>query len=112
MFVYRLEGPYPPCQKKYSILLKLFHIKNIFICRYEGVCDKDGCDFGSWRLGDHEYYGPGSGFKIDTTKPFTVVTQFMTDDGTENGNLISVGRKYVQNGNVIENSKVFAYYKQ
>ena len=78
-----------------------------FLYRYDGVCDKDGCDFGSWRLGDHEYYGPGSGFKIDTTKPFTVVTQFKTDDGTENGNLISVGRKYVQNGKVIENSKVY-----
>ena len=75
-------------------------------CRYDGVCDKDGCDFGSWRLGDHEYYGPGSEFKIDTTRPFTVVTQFITDDGTANGNLISVGRKYVQDGNVIENSKV------
>jgi len=74
--------------------------------RYDGVCDKDGCDFGSWRLGDHEYYGPGSEFKIDTTKPFTVVTQFITDDGTENGELISVRRKYVQDGNVIENSKV------
>jgi cellulose 1,4-beta-cellobiosidase len=74
--------------------------------RYDGVCDKDGCDFGSWRLGDHEYYGPGSEFKIDTTRPFTVVTQFITDDGTENGNLISVGRKYVQDGNVIENSQV------
>merc|ERR1719228_2039510 len=74
--------------------------------RYDGVCDKDGCDFGSWRLGDHKYYGPGSEFKIDTTKPFTVVTQFITDDGTENGELISVRRKYVQDGNVIENSKV------
>jgi hypothetical protein len=79
-------------------------------CRYDGVCDKDGCDFGSWRLGDHEYYGPGSEFKIDTTKPFTVVTQFITDDGTANGNLISVGRKYVQDGNVIENSKVCYNY--
>lgn len=74
--------------------------------RYDGVCDKDGCDFGSWRLGDHEYYGPGSEFKIDSTRVFTVVTQFITDDGTANGNLISVGRKFVQDGNVIENSKV------
>ena len=80
--------------------------KNIILYRYDGVCDKDGCDFGSWRLGDHEYYGPGPEFKIDTTRPFTVVTQFITDDGTANGNLISVGRKYVQDGNVIENSKV------
>ena len=20
--------------------------------RYDGICDKDGCDFNSWRLGD------------------------------------------------------------
>ena len=85
------------------------NIKNQYFFRYDGVCDKDGCDFGSWRLGDHEYYGPGSEFKIDTTKPFTVVTQFITSDGTANGDLISVRRKYVQDGNVIENSKVGHY---
>ena len=27
--------------------------------RYNGVCDKDGCDFHSWRLGDRNYLGPG-----------------------------------------------------
>ena len=27
------------------------------------------------RLGDHQFYGPGSEFVLDTTKPFTVVTQ-------------------------------------
>ena len=27
------------------------------------------------RLGDHEFYGPGPEFVLDTTKPFTVVTQ-------------------------------------
>lgn len=74
--------------------------------RYDGVCDKDGCDFASWRLGDHEMYGPGSEFKIDTTKPITVVTQFYTDDGTENGKLKNIRRLYVQNGKVIENSAV------
>lgn len=25
--------------------------------RYEGVCDKDGCDFNPFRLGNQEFYG-------------------------------------------------------
>merc|ERR1712038_1656730 len=41
--------------------------------RYDGICDKDGCDFSPYRQGDHEFFGPGSEFKIDTTRPFTVV---------------------------------------
>ena len=32
--------------------------------RYEGVCDKDGCDFQNWRLGDRTFFGPGSQFKV------------------------------------------------
>lgn len=74
--------------------------------RYDGVCDKDGCDFASWRLGDQTFYGKGSNFKINTDQKFTVVTQFITDDGTSNGNLAEIRRLYVQNGNVIQNSKV------
>jgi len=72
--------------------------------RYDGVCDKDGCDFNHWRQGDKTYYGPGSNFKVDSTKPITLVTQFITDDGTDNGNLVEMRRIYVQNGNVIANS--------
>ncbi len=74
--------------------------------RYEGVCDKDGCDFASYRLGDTDFYGPGSSFTIDTEQPVTVVTQFLTDDGTDQGNLVEVRRLYVQNGQVIQNSFV------
>ena len=36
----------------------------------------------------------------------TVVTQFITTDGSDNGDLKEVKRFYVQNGRVIENSKV------
>jgi cellulose 1,4-beta-cellobiosidase len=36
----------------------------------------------------------------------TVVTQFVTSDGTDNGDLKEVRRFYVQNGRVIQNSKV------
>ena len=36
----------------------------------------------------------------------TVVTQFITEDGTEQGDLAEIRRLYVQNNNVIANSKV------
>eukprot|EP00091_Calanus_sinicus_P009334 TRINITY_DN2187_c0_g1_i6.p1 TRINITY_DN2187_c0_g1~~TRINITY_DN2187_c0_g1_i6.p1 ORF type:complete len:539 (+),score=164.76 TRINITY_DN2187_c0_g1_i6:266-1882(+) len=72
--------------------------------RYDGVCDKDGCDFNHWRMGDETFYGPGSNFKVDSTKPLTLVTQFITDDGTDNGNLVEMRRIYLQNGNIIANN--------
>ena len=50
--------------------------------RYSGLCDKDGCDFNSFRMGNKSFYGVGSGFSVDTTRPLTVVTQFITHDGT------------------------------
>ena len=43
---------------------------------------------------------------MDTTKPFTIVTQFVTDDGTDTGTLKSINRFYVQDGKVIPNSQV------
>ncbi|KAG6906539.1 Exoglucanase 1, partial [Tephrocybe rancida] len=42
---------------------------------------------------------------VDTTKKFTVVTQFISSDGTANGDLTEIRRLYVQNGVVIQNSK-------
>ncbi|KAH7107775.1 glycoside hydrolase [Auriculariales sp. MPI-PUGE-AT-0066] len=72
--------------------------------RYGGVCDKDGCDFNSYRQGDKTFYGPGfSG--IDTNKKFTIVTQFLTDSNSTSGTLKEIRRIYVQNGKVIQNSK-------
>jgi len=71
--------------------------------RFEGYCDKNGCDFATTRMGDRDFYGPGSKFKLDTTKPMTVVTQFITDDGTDSGTVNEVRRHYVQNGKKIEN---------
>lgn len=70
--------------------------------RYGGVCDKDGCDFNSYRMGNQNFYGKG--LTVDSTKPFTVVTQFITDDGTDTGNLAEIKRFYVQNGKTIPNS--------
>lgn len=66
--------------------------------RYKGTCDKDGCDFATFRNGDHEFYGPGSNFQVDTTMPFTVTTQFVTADGTDNSPVTEIRRHYVQHG--------------
>jgi len=68
--------------------------------RYKGVCDKDGCDINPFRMGNENFYGKGN-FTIDTTKPMTVVTQFLTTDGTDDGDLSEIRRFYVQNGRVI-----------
>jgi cellulase len=68
-------------------------------CGTTGVCDEWGCGDNPYlHRNDKEFYGPG--FKVDTTKPFTVVTQFPA----ENGILKAIVRKYVQNGVVVENT--------
>jgi cellulose 1,4-beta-cellobiosidase len=53
-------------------------------------------------MGDKSFYGPG--MTIDTSKPFTVVTQFITNDGTTTGTLSEIKRFYVQNGKTYANS--------
>ncbi|KAJ8518543.1 hypothetical protein ONZ45_g4379 [Pleurotus djamor] len=70
--------------------------------RYSSVCDKDGCDFNSYRMGDRTFLGRGQ--TIDTTRKITVVTQFITDDGTDSGTLVEIRRIYVQDGVVYQNS--------
>eukprot|EP00462_Mataza_sp_D1_P022070 CAMPEP_0175126806 /NCGR_PEP_ID=MMETSP0087-20121206/4056_1 /TAXON_ID=136419 /ORGANISM="Unknown Unknown, Strain D1" /LENGTH=481 /DNA_ID=CAMNT_0016408755 /DNA_START=58 /DNA_END=1500 /DNA_ORIENTATION=- len=72
--------------------------------RYSGKCDKDGCDFNSYRMGDKTFFGNTSSFKIDTTQKMTVVTQFITSDNTDTGDLVEIRRVYVQNGVVVNNS--------
>jgi len=69
--------------------------------RYEGVCDKDGCDINPFRMGNTTFYGRGPGFAVDTTRPMTVVTQFITEDGTDTGRLSEIRRFYVQDKRVI-----------
>lgn len=54
-----------------------------------------------FRAGVTDFYGPGPNFKVDTTKKFTVVTQFITTDGTDNGDLKEMRRIFVQDGKVI-----------
>ncbi|KAJ5151946.1 hypothetical protein N7492_010241 [Penicillium capsulatum] len=72
------------------------------LCDSSGVCDKSGCSFNPYALGDHDYYGHRKA--VDTSKRFTVVTQFMTDDNTVHGTLSQIRRFYVQNGQVIQNA--------
>ena len=71
--------------------------------RYAGICDPDGCDFNPYRMGNHSFFGPS--MIVDTSSPFTVVTQFVTDDGTTSGTLTEIKRFYVQNSKVIPQSE-------
>lgn len=73
--------------------------------RYDGVCDKDGCDFNGFRMGVKDFFGEGSSFAVDTSKPFTVVTQFITSDGTDSGDLVEIRRSFRQGGKLIPNPK-------
>lgn len=66
------------------------------------VCDKSGCGFNPYAMGDTSYYVPGG--TVDTTQPFTVTTQFITDDNTTTGTLVEIRRSYIQNGVVIPNA--------
>lgn len=66
--------------------------------RYSSVCDKDGCDFNSYRMGVKDFYGPGA--TLDTKSKMTVVTQFIGSGST----LSEIKRFYVQNGKVFKNS--------
>jgi cellulose 1,4-beta-cellobiosidase len=76
--------------------------------RYGSVCDKDGCDFNPYRLGQLDYYRPLANATVDTTRPFTVVTQFLTTTGDGKGDLREIRRLYLQDGELIENSLVQA----
>merc|ERR1712012_234763 len=70
--------------------------------RYDGVCDKDGCDINPYRMGNRMFFGRGAEYEVNTLRPITVVTQFLTTDGTDDGELSEIVRFYVQDGNVIE----------
>ncbi|SPO00989.1 related to Endo-beta-1,4-glucanase celB [Cephalotrichum gorgonifer] len=72
-------------------------------CAREGVCDKSGCGFNPYRTGATGFYGLGGDFDVDTSRPFTVVTQFISDNESAEGALTEIKRLYVQDGRVIEN---------
>jgi cellulase len=66
-------------------------------------CDKGGCGFNPYAQGYTNYWGPGK--TVDTSKPITITTQFITSDGTTTGSLASINRIYTQNGKVIAPAK-------
>nr|Q12622.1 RecName: Full=Endoglucanase EG-1; AltName: Full=Cellulase; AltName: Full=Endo-1,4-beta-glucanase; Flags: Precursor [[Humicola] grisea var. thermoidea]BAA09786.1 Cellulase [[Humicola] grisea var. thermoidea] len=68
-------------------------------CAFEGVCDKNGCGWNPYRVNVTDYYGRGEEFKVNTLKPFTVVTQFLAN---RKGKLEKIHRFYVQDGKIIE----------
>jgi cellulose 1,4-beta-cellobiosidase len=53
-------------------------------------------------MGNESFYGPGK--IVDSSSPVTVVTQFITADGTNSGPLSEIKRFYVQGGKVIANA--------
>jgi cellulose 1,4-beta-cellobiosidase len=70
--------------------------------RYQGLCDKDGTSYNPYREGRTNFYGPGSKYQVDTTKPFTVITQFFSSNNKDDGNLVGMRQLYRQNGKLIE----------
>ncbi|KAI8280856.1 Endoglucanase type C [Colletotrichum sp. SAR11_57] len=73
-------------------------------CEKTGVCDKSGCSWNPYKVGgnDTTFYGRGANFKVDTTRKFTVVTQFPAQDGK----LKSLHRLYIQDGKVVTSNVV------
>ncbi|KAH9904063.1 putative cellulose 1, 4-beta-cellobiosidase [Xylariomycetidae sp. FL2044] len=59
--------------------------------RFAGKCDANGCDYNPYRMGNTNFYGKGK--TVDTSKKFTVVTQFKAGEYTQ---------FFVQNGKKIE----------
>lgn len=72
-------------------------------CGKQGSCDKIGCTYNPYKLGTKDSYGRGDDFSLDTTRPFTVISQFPTD---HRGALKSYRRTYMQDGNFIPMGEV------
>lgn len=74
-----------------------------YVCQSDcQQCDTSGCGWNHYRTGDKDYYGKGK--TVNTNSKFTVVTQFVTDNGQDSGKLKEVRRLYVQGGKVIQNN--------
>ncbi|TPX47517.1 hypothetical protein SeMB42_g02264 [Synchytrium endobioticum] len=64
-----------------------------------GTCEQ--CHYNPFREKFTSFYGPGK--TVDSTKKITVITQFITSDGTDKGSLTEIKRLYIQNGKIIPN---------
>ena len=79
-------------------------------CKGANNCEPTGCGYIPYPLGKRNFYGRGSSFSVDTTKPFTITTRFVTADGKDTGNLKEIQRIYKQNGKIIPNPTVKKFY--
>lgn len=70
--------------------------------RFLGVADMNGADYNPYRLGDRTLYGKGSQFRVNSEKPYRAITQFITQDGTDNTDIVMMRRIYEQDGKVID----------
>jgi len=66
------------------------------------ACDKNGCGLNPFSAGSKGFYGPGK--SVDTTRPFTVVTQFISAGNTSTGALAEIRRTYIQDGRAISSA--------
>ncbi|KAJ6524001.1 cellulose 1,4-beta-cellobiosidase precursor [Mycena capillaripes] len=66
-------------------------------------CDVTGCEFNPFREGNRTFYGGGPTFSLDTSRSFTVVTQFITSSNSPTGALSSIRRLYIQDGTILPN---------
>jgi len=64
------------------------------------TCDSGGCGYNPYAQGQRGFYGPGK--TVDTSKVFTVVTQFPASGGR----LTGISRKYIQNGRTINSGNI------
>jgi cellulase len=74
-------------------------------CEANGVCDKNGCAWNPYRVNVTDYYGNSKQFKVDTSRPFSVITQFPAN---RRGKLEKIHRMYLQDGKVVESYTVDA----
>lgn len=65
-------------------------------------CDKGGCGYNPYGAGQRNFWGPGAGKTIDTSKKFTTITRFVASGGR----LAKIERTYVQNGRQIQSGSI------
>jgi hypothetical protein len=70
------------------------------VCKEDcSLCDTNGCSWNPYREST-SFYGPSK--TIDTKKRFTVVTQFISDNGADGGNVKEVRRLWIQGGKLVQ----------
>ncbi|KAF5629993.1 endoglucanase type C [Fusarium tjaetaba] len=72
-------------------------------CSSSGICDKAGCGWNHNRINVTDFYGRGKKYKVDSTRKFTVTSQFVAN---KQGDLIELHRHYIQDNKVIESAVV------